>query len=109
MDRIFFAAAEYIYNAYRDTKTCGVLERDPVYGITRIAEPIGIVAAVVPTTNPTSTAIFKALDQPENPERRGLFTPPPGQGLYQRSGQAGAGRGSCRRGSSAGSTSPVWK
>ncbi|KAA6336146.1 Aldehyde-alcohol dehydrogenase, partial [termite gut metagenome] len=54
-------AAEYIYNAYRDTKTCGVLEYDPVYGITKIAEPIGIVAAVVPTTNPTSTAIFKAL------------------------------------------------
>ncbi|GHT66533.1 aldehyde-alcohol dehydrogenase [Spirochaetia bacterium] len=54
-------AAEYIYNAYRDTRTCGVLERDPVYGITKIAEPIGIVAAVIPTTNPTSTAIFKAL------------------------------------------------
>ncbi len=54
-------AAEYIYNAYRNTKTCGVIESDPAYGIQRIAEPIGVVAAVIPTTNPTSTAIFKAL------------------------------------------------
>ncbi|CZT55551.1 Aldehyde-alcohol dehydrogenase [Eubacteriaceae bacterium CHKCI005] len=54
-------ASEYIYNKYRDTKTCGVLERDPAYGTATIAEPVGIVAAVIPTTNPTSTAIFKAL------------------------------------------------
>ena len=54
-------AAEYIYNAYKNTKTCGVLEEDPVYGIKKIAEPIGLIAAVIPTTNPTSTAIFKAL------------------------------------------------
>ena len=54
-------AAEYIYNAYKNTKTCGVIEEDAAYGYTRIAEPIGIVAAVIPTTNPTSTAIFKAL------------------------------------------------
>ncbi|HIT34645.1 MAG TPA: bifunctional acetaldehyde-CoA/alcohol dehydrogenase [Candidatus Faecousia intestinigallinarum] len=54
-------AAEYIYNAYKDTKTCGVIEDDPAYGYTRIAEPIGVVGAVIPTTNPTSTAIFKAL------------------------------------------------
>ena len=54
-------ASEYIYNAYRDTKTCGVIEEDPAYGIQKIAEPIGVVAAVIPTTNPTSTAIFKAL------------------------------------------------
>lgn len=54
-------AAEYIYNAYRDTKTCGVIERDAAYGITKIAEPIGVIAAVIPTTNPTSTAIFKTL------------------------------------------------
>lgn len=54
-------ASEYIYNAYKNTKTCGVLEEDPVYGIRKIAEPIGLVAAVIPTTNPTSTAIFKAL------------------------------------------------
>ena len=54
-------AAEYIYNQYRDTKTCGVIESDPVYGVTRVAEPLGVVAAVIPTTNPTSTAIFKTL------------------------------------------------
>jgi acetaldehyde dehydrogenase/alcohol dehydrogenase len=54
-------AAEYIYNAYKDTKTCGVIEEDRIYGIQKIAEPIGLVAAVIPTTNPTSTAIFKAL------------------------------------------------
>ncbi len=54
-------AAEYIYNTYRDTKTCGVIEEDKEYGITRIAEPIGVIAAVIPTTNPTSTAIFKTL------------------------------------------------
>ncbi len=54
-------AAEYIYNAYRDTKTCGVIEEDKAYGIKKIAEPIGVIAAVIPTTNPTSTAIFKTL------------------------------------------------
>ena len=54
-------AAEYIYNAYKNTKTCGVIEDDPVYGIKKIAEPIGLIAAVIPTTNPTSTAIFKTL------------------------------------------------
>ena len=54
-------ASEYIYNAYRDTKTCGVIEEDKAYGIKKIAEPIGVIAAVIPTTNPTSTAIFKAL------------------------------------------------
>ena len=54
-------ASEYIYNAYRDTKTCGVIEDDSAYGTKKIAEPIGVVAAVIPTTNPTSTAIFKSL------------------------------------------------
>ncbi len=54
-------ACEYIYNAYRDTKTCGVIEEDSAYGTKKIAEPIGVVAAVIPTTNPTSTAIFKSL------------------------------------------------
>ena len=54
-------AAEYIYNAYKHTKTCGVIEEDTAYGIKKIAEPIGVVAAVIPTTNPTSTAIFKTL------------------------------------------------
>ena len=54
-------ASEYIYNAFRTTKTCGVIEEDKAYGIKKIAEPVGVIAAVVPTTNPTSTAIFKAL------------------------------------------------
>ena len=54
-------AAEYVYNAYKNTKTCGVIEDDPVYGIKKIAEPLGVIAAVIPTTNPTSTAIFKTL------------------------------------------------
>jgi acetaldehyde dehydrogenase/alcohol dehydrogenase len=54
-------AAEYIYNAYRNTKTCGVIEENKSYGITKIAEPIGVIAAVIPTTNPTSTVIFKTL------------------------------------------------
>lgn len=54
-------AAEYIYNKYKDTPTCGVIEEDKSFGTTKIAEPIGVVAAVIPTTNPTSTAIFKTL------------------------------------------------
>jgi len=54
-------AAEYIYNAYKNTKTCGVIEEDKQYGIKKIAEPIGVICAVIPTTNPTSTAIFKTL------------------------------------------------
>ena len=54
-------AAEYIYNAYKDTKTCGVVEENAAYGTKKIAEPIGVVGAVIPTTNPTSTAIFKVL------------------------------------------------
>ena len=54
-------AAEYIYNKYRNVKTCGIIEEDNVYGLTKIAEPIGVIGAVIPTTNPTSTAIFKTL------------------------------------------------
>ena len=54
-------AAEYIYNSYKDTKTCGVIEEDKAYGIKKLAEPIGLIAAVIPTTNPTSTVIFKTL------------------------------------------------
>ena len=54
-------ASEYIYNAYKDEKTCGVLSQDDAYGIITIAEPIGLICGIVPTTNPTSTAIFKAL------------------------------------------------
>lgn len=54
-------ASEYIYNAYKNTKTCGVIEEDKAYGVKKLAEPIGVIAAVIPTTNPTSTAIFKCL------------------------------------------------
>lgn len=54
-------ASEYIYNSYKDTQTCGVIEKDEAYGIEKIAAPIGVIGAVIPTTNPTSTAIFKAL------------------------------------------------
>ncbi|HBM80672.1 MAG TPA: hypothetical protein DD426_07535, partial [Clostridiaceae bacterium] len=54
-------ASEYIYNKYKDDKTCGVIEKDIAFGIAKIAEPIGVIAAIVPTTNPTSTAIFKSL------------------------------------------------
>ena len=54
-------ASEYIYNAYKDTKTCGIIEEDKAFGIKKVAEPIGVIAAVIPTTNPTSTAIFKCL------------------------------------------------
>lgn len=54
-------ASEYIYNAYKDTKTCGVIEEDTAYGVKKIADPIGVIAAVIPTTNPTSTSIFKTL------------------------------------------------
>ena len=54
-------AAEFVYNKYKDTKTCGVIEDDRAFGMKKIAEPLGVVAAVIPTTNPTSTAIFKTL------------------------------------------------
>lgn len=54
-------ASEYIYNKYKDEKTCGVIDQDPAFGILTIAEPIGLLCGIVPTTNPTSTAIFKAL------------------------------------------------
>ena len=54
-------SAEYIYNQYKDMKTCGVVDRDETFGISKVAEPIGVIAAIVPTTNPTSTAIFKTL------------------------------------------------
>lgn len=54
-------ASEYIYNTYRETQTCGILEEDTAFGIKKILEPIGVIAAVIPTTNPTSTAIFKSL------------------------------------------------
>lgn len=90
-------AAEYIYNAYKSTKTCGVIDEDPAYGIKKIAEPIGLVAAVIPTTNPTSTAIFKTLICLKT-RNAIIISPHPGcEGLYDsgrksRSGSSGKGR-----------------
>jgi len=76
-------ASEYIYNQYKDDKTCGIIEHDPDFGITKIAEPVGVVAAIIPTTNPTSTAIFKALIALKT--RNGIIFPRiPGQSLYDR-------------------------
>ena len=54
-------AAEYIYNCYKNVKTCGIIDEDFAYGVKKVADPIGVIAAVIPTTNPTSTAIFKTL------------------------------------------------
>lgn len=89
-------ASEYIYNAYRDVKTCGVIEEDKAYGITRLAEPLGVIAAVIPTTNPTSTAIFKTLACLKT--RNGIIISPParqevhGRGRAHRAGGRGGGR-----------------
>ncbi len=54
-------ASELIYNKFKDAKTCGIIEKDATFGLSKVAEPLGIIAAVIPTTNPTSTAIFKSL------------------------------------------------
>ncbi len=78
-------AAEYIYNSYKDTKTCGVIEEDKAFGIKKIAEPIGLVAAVIPTTNPTSTAIFKNLNQLKNQKCYYYFPTPKSKELYNSS------------------------
>ena len=90
-------ASEYIYNAYRNTKTCGVIEEDKAYGIVRIAEPIGVIAAVIPTTNPTSTAIFKTLIALKT--RNGiLISPhPPRKGFHHRCRAHRTRSGGCRR------------
>ena len=79
-------AAEYIYNAYKNTKTCGVLERDEAYGITKIAEPIGIVGAVIPTTNPD----LQDADQPEDPQRHHHLPAPGCRQVHHRRRQARA-------------------
>ena len=72
-------AAEYIYNAYKNTKTCGVIEEDKAYGIKKIAEPLGVIAAVIP-------------DLPEDPQRHYHLSPPPGQEEHHCCGQDRAGR-----------------
>ena len=104
-------AAEYIYNAYKNTKTCGVIEEDKAYGIKKIAEPLGVIAAVIPTTNPTSTAIFKTLIclktrngiiiSPHPRARRALL-------LRPRSCWTLLWQPARRRGSSAGLTHRLW-
>ena len=86
-------ASEYIYNAYKNTKTCGVIEEDPVYGIKKIAEPIGLIAAVIPTTNPTSTAIFKTLLALKTRNAIIISPHPPRERLYHRGGEACPGSG----------------
>ena len=75
-------ACEYIYNAYKDTKTCDIIEEDPVFGTKKVAEPIGVVAAVIPTTNPTSTAIFKTLICLKTRNGIIIMPPPPCKGLH---------------------------
>ena len=83
-------AAEYIYNAYKNTKTCGVLERDEAYGITKIAEPIGIVGAVIPTTNPHFYRDLQDADQPEDPQRHHHLPAPGCRQVHHRRCQARA-------------------
>ena len=104
-------ASEYIYHAYRNTKTVGVLEEDPAFGIKKIAEPIGLVAAVIPTTNPTSTAIFKALLCLKT-RNAILISPHPRAKNAPRKPRASftklRSRRAHRKASSAASSSPAW-
>ena len=105
-------AAEYIYNAYRDTKTCGVIEEDTAYGVRKIAEPLGLVCAIIPTTNPTSTAIFKTLIALKT--RNGIIISPTtapraAPSRRQRSCSRPLSRPARRRTSSAGSAPPPAK
>lgn len=89
-------ASEYIYNAYRDEKTCGILSEDPTFGTITIAEPIGIICGIVPTTNPTSTAIFKALISLKT--RNGIiFSRIRVRKSHQQSSRDCPQRGCCRR------------
>ena len=90
-------AAEYIYNAYKSTKTCGVIEEDEAFGIKKVAEPIGLVAAVIPTTNPTSTAIFKTSYLSED-KKCDHHQPASGcKSLHDRGSKSCSGRGSKSR------------
>ena len=84
-------ASEYIYNAYKNTKTCGVIEEDPVYGIKKIAEPIGLIAAVIPTTNPHCN--LQDSSGPEDKERHHYQSSSPRERLYHRGGEACPGSG----------------
>lgn len=96
-------ASEFIYNKYKDEKTCGILEEDDNLGTMTIAEPVGIICGIVPTTNPTSTAIFKSLISLKT--RNGIiFSPHHVRKLNQRSSETGSG---CRNRSGAPKTSSV--
>jgi len=104
-------ASEYIYNAYRNTKTCGVIEEDSAYGIKKIAEPIGLIAAVIPTTNPTSTAIFKTLICLKTRNAIIISPHPRAKGCTIEAARIvleAAVRPAPPRASSAGSTRPAW-
>ena len=85
-------ASEYIYNKYKDEKTCGVVAVDDEHGIMEIAEPVGVICGIIPTTNPTSTAIFKALISLKTTQRHHLQPAPEGEALDLRSGATGAAR-----------------
>ena len=104
-------AAEYIYNAYKHMKTCGVVEEDKAFGFKKIAEPVGLIAAVIPTTNPTSTAIFKALIALKT-RNAIIFSPHPRAKACTIAAAKvvldAAVKAGLPRGSSAGSTCPLW-
>ena len=104
-------ASEYIYNTYKNVKTCGVVEEDPAFGVKKLLEPVGVIGAVIPTTNPTSTAIFKVLLALKtrngiiispHPGPRDALSPPPGWCWRRRWPPAR------RRASWDGSTCPAW-
>ena len=105
-------ASEYIYNAYKNTQTVGVVEEDKEYGIKKIAEPIGLVAAVIPTTNPTSTAIFKTLISLKTRNAIIISPHPRSKKEYHRSRKGSSGCSSClgapEKGSLAGSMFHLW-
>lgn len=82
-------ASEYIYNAYRDVKTCGVIDDDRQFGVRKIAEPVGIICAIIPTTNPTSTAIF-APHGPQDQKRHYPQPAPQSREVHHRRGQGRA-------------------
>ena len=89
-------ASEYIYNEYRNEKTCGVIEHDPMFEITKIAQPVGVIAAIVPTTNSTLTAIFKALIALKL-EMELYFSSSQGEALHNKGGPNRSRRSCSRR------------
>ena len=94
-------AAEYIYNAYKNTKTCGIIEEDKAYGIKKIAEPVGVIAAVIPTTEPDLHRYTQVPACPQD-QKRYYHQPPSSRQEINRSGRKGSSRrgsqGRCARG-----------